>query len=130
ELYKGPKGDKGEIGPQGPRGLKGDTGEQGLQGPRGIQGPQGLKGNDGNVSFDSLTDVQKEQLKADPNDVKNLLIPYTEDRVSEEFEKLSTAKQVDSEVILAREGAENLNERITKIEVNATKTTKNYSSIE
>src|SRR5699024_3155238 len=74
--------------------------------------------------------VQKEQLKADPNDVKNLLIPYTEDRVSEEFEKLSTAKQVDSEVILAREGAENLNERITKIEVNATKTTKNYSSIE
>ena len=114
DKYKGPKGDKGEQGPQGPRGLKGDTGEQGLQGPQGIRGPQGLKGNDGNVSFDSLTDVQKEQLKADPNDVKNLLIPYTEDRVSEEFGKLSAAKQVDSEVINARNGKESLDQRLTE----------------
>ena len=116
ELYKGPKGDKGEQGPQGHRGLKGDTGEQGLQGPQGIRGPQGLKGNDGNVSFDSLTDVQKEQLKADPNDVKNLLIPYTEDRVSEEFGKLSAAKQVDSEVINARHLSDNLSDEISRID--------------
>ena len=116
DKYKGPKGDKGEQGPQGHRGLKGDTGEQGLQGPQGIRGPQGLKGNDGNVSFDSLTDVQKEQLKADPNDVKNLLIPYTEDRVSEEFGKLSAAKQVDSEVINARHLSDNLSDEISRID--------------
>src|SRR5699024_7684743 len=115
ELYKGPKGDKGE---QGPQGVKGDTGEQGLQGPQGPQGiqgeegPQGLKGNDGNVSFDSLTDVQKEQLKADPNDVKELLIPYTEERVSEEFGKLSAAKQQDAEVRQARNGMSSLSSRL------------------
>ena len=116
DKYKGPKGDKGDQGPQGPRGLKGDTGEQGLQGPQGIRGPQGLKGNDGNVRFDSLTDVQKEQLKADPNDVKDLLIPYTEDRVSEEFGKLSAAKQIDSEVINARGSQESLNDRLNNIQ--------------
>lgn len=116
DKYKGPKGDKGDQGTQGPRGLKGDTGEQGIQGPQGLRGPQGLKGNDGNVSFDSLTDAQKEQLKADPNDVKDLLIPYTEDRVSEEFGKLSAAKQVDSEVINARHLSNNLSDEISRIE--------------
>ena len=115
ELFKGEKGDTGEQGIQGERGLKGDTGErgpQGIQGAPGIRGPQGLKGNDGNVSFDSLTDVQKEQLKADPNDVKDLLIPYTEGKVTEEFEKLSSAKQQDAEVIQARASSDNLKERL------------------
>src|SRR5699024_1083260 len=64
------------------------------------------------VSLDSLTDAQKEQLKADPNDVQDLLIPYTEDRVSEEFGKLSAATQVDSEVINARGDFDNLNQRL------------------
>ena len=51
---------------------------------------------------------------ADPNDVKDLLIPYTEGRVTEEFERLSSAKQVDSEVINARNGKESLNQRLTE----------------
>lgn len=51
---------------------------------------------------------------ADPNDVKDLLIPYTEGRVSEEFKKLSTAKQVDSEVINARGHFETLSDRLNK----------------
>src|SRR5699024_8592360 len=53
---------------------------------------------------------------ADPNDVKDLLIPYTEVRVTEEFEKLSSAKQVDSEVINARNGKESLNQRLTELD--------------
>ncbi|UTB90735.1 BppU family phage baseplate upper protein [Staphylococcus carnosus] len=54
---------------------------------------------------------------ADPNDVKDLLIPYTENRVSEEFEKLSSAKQVDSEVINARDNFNSLNERLNNSDV-------------
>ena len=61
--------------------------------------PEGYKGKD-----------------ADPNDVKNLLIPYTEDRVSEEFGKLSAAKQVDSEVINARHLSDNLSDEISRVE--------------
>ena len=53
---------------------------------------------------------------ADPNDVKDLLIPYTEGKVTEEFEKLSTAKQVDSEVINARGSQESLNDRLNNIQ--------------
>lgn len=72
--------------------------------------PEGYKGKD-----------------ADPNDVKDLLIPYTEGRVSEEFEKLSSAKQVDSEVINARHLSDNLSDEITRID---TKTyTKNSNEI-
>ena len=64
---------------------------------------------------------------ADPNDVKDLLIPYTEDRVFEEFGKLSAAKQVDSEVINARHLSDNLSDEITRID---TKTyTKNSNEI-
>lgn len=71
-----------------------------------------------------------ETFRADAVETAEHLKPTVIDTTLNEFNKLSTAKQVDSEVILAREGAENLNERITKIEVDATKTTKNYSSIE
>ena len=49
---------------------------------------------------------------ADPNDVKDLLIPYTEEKVTEEFEKLSSAKQQDAEVIQARASSDNLKERL------------------
>ena len=64
---------------------------------------------------------------ADPNDVKDLLIPYTEDRVFEEFGKLSAAKQQDSEVIQARHFSDNLSDEITRID---TKTyTKNSNKI-
>lgn len=107
DVFKGPKGDPGE------------------------QGPQGLKGNDGNVRFDSLTDVQKEQLKADPNDVKDLLIPYTEDRVSEEFGKLSAAKQQDAEVIQARNGMSSLSSRLDEADkkINNTQRVINVKSL-
>ena len=48
---KGPKGDKGD---------KGDTGPQGEQG---IQGPKGEKGADGTMTFEDLTEEQKESLR-------------------------------------------------------------------
>lgn len=57
---KGPKGDTGSQGPVGPQGLKGDTGEQGPA------GPQGPKGADGTMTFEDLTEEQKESLKGDP----------------------------------------------------------------
>lgn len=62
------KGDKGDIGPQGKQGVKGEIGpqgERGLQGPQGIPGPQGPKGQDGMVTFEALTQEQKESLKGD-----------------------------------------------------------------
>lgn len=72
--------------------------------------PEGYKGKD-----------------ADPNDVKDLLIPYTEGRVTEEFEKLSSAKQQDAEVVQARHLSDNLSDEITRID---TKTyTKNSNEI-
>ncbi len=49
---------------------------------------------------------------ADPNKVKELLEPYAENIAKEEFEKLSSAKQVDSEVINARRDFDNLNQRL------------------
>ena len=62
----GPKGETGEPGPAGP---KGDTGEQGPQGepgpqgPKGDTGPQGPQGIPGAVSFDELTEEQKESIR-------------------------------------------------------------------
>ena len=50
---------------------------------------------------------------ADPNDVKVLLEPYIDEKTNQEFEKISSAKQVDSEVINARNGKESLNQRLT-----------------
>ena len=75
---QGPKGDKGDIGPvgpQGPQGLqgeqgiqglkgeKGDKGEMGPMGPQGEIGPQGPKGADGTMTFEDLTDEQRESLR-------------------------------------------------------------------
>lgn len=71
----GPAGPKGADGPQGPKGPKGDTGEKGSQGPmgpqgiqgpagpEGPQGPPGEKGADGTMTFEELTDAQKESLR-------------------------------------------------------------------
>ena len=56
----GPQGPQGEVGPQGPKGDKGDTGPQG---PQGEIGPQGPKGADGTMTFEDLTEEQKESLR-------------------------------------------------------------------
>lgn len=53
-------------GAQGIQGVKGDTGPQGPQGatgPQGPQGPQGPAGADGTMSFEDLTDEQRESLR-------------------------------------------------------------------
>lgn len=69
---QGPQGVRGEQGLQGIQGVqgiqgpKGDTGPQGEQGPRGEQGPQGEtgpKGADGKMTFEELTDEQRESLR-------------------------------------------------------------------
>lgn len=72
--YKGEKGDRGQTGPQGPQGQKGATGDRGLKGdrgdtgPRGPQGIQGPKGQDGVVTFESLSQSQKDSLKGEKGD--------------------------------------------------------------
>lgn len=53
---------------------------------------------------------------ANPEEVKVLLEPYAKDAAKQEFEKLSTAKQVDSEVINARHLSNNLSDEISRIE--------------
>lgn len=53
---------------------------------------------------------------ADPNKVKELLEPYTESITKQEFEKLSSAKQVDSEVIYARNRSKTLKDEISRVE--------------
>lgn len=60
---QGPQGEKGEKGDIGPAGPQGEVGPRGETGPQGKQGEQGPKGIDGTVSFDSLTDDQREMLK-------------------------------------------------------------------
>lgn len=53
---------------------------------------------------------------ADPEEVKTLLEPYAESIAKQEFDKLSSAKQIDSEVITARGNDETLNKRLTNIQ--------------
>lgn len=60
---KGEKGDQGETGAQGPKGDTGAQGPMGPQGPKGDKGETGPKGEDGNITFDELTDEQKELLR-------------------------------------------------------------------
>lgn len=60
---QGPQGVKGDTGEQGPVGPAGPQGEQGPVGPAGPEGPQGPAGADGQVSFESLTEEQKEELR-------------------------------------------------------------------
>lgn len=72
---KGPQGIQGETGPQGVQGIqgiqgiqgekgdKGDKGDQGIQGEQGPQGVQGPKGADGTMTFEDLTEEQRESLR-------------------------------------------------------------------
>lgn len=53
----------------GPRGPQGPRGEQGLMGPEGPRGPVGPKGADGVVTFESLTDEQREGIRGDAGPV-------------------------------------------------------------
>ena len=55
----------GPVGPQGPQGPKGDKGDRG---ETGAQGPQGEKGADGTMTFEDLTDEQKESLRGPKGD--------------------------------------------------------------
>lgn len=55
-----------------------------------------------------------EVFRADPVETAEYLKPTVIDSAKEEFEKLSTAKQIDSEVINARNGKVSLNERLTE----------------
>ncbi len=70
----GPQGDPGEPGPKGEPGEKGDTGEQGPPGPKGDpgepgppgeKGERGEKGADGTMTFEELTEEQKESLRGE-----------------------------------------------------------------
>lgn len=56
---------RGEKGEQGPVGPKGDTGPQGPKGDTGATGPQGPKGADGTMTFEDLTEAQKESLRGE-----------------------------------------------------------------
>ncbi len=49
---------------------------------------------------------------ANPEDVKVLLEPYVDEKTNQEFEKLSSAKQVDGEVINARGSDKSLKSRL------------------
>lgn len=60
---KGDKGDTGPVGPQGEPGIQGPKGDKGDQGEIGPQGPQGEKGADGTMTFEDLTEEQKESLR-------------------------------------------------------------------
>lgn len=57
-----PKGEKGDTGDTGPRG---ETGETGPRGEKGETGPQGPPGQDGTVSFEALTQTQRESLRGE-----------------------------------------------------------------
>ena len=75
-----------------------------------------------NLVDDAVKRIMNEQPElfkgedADPEEVKTLLEPYAESIAKQEFDKLSAAKQVDSEVITARGNDETLNKRLTNIQ--------------
>lgn len=60
---RGEQGAQGETGPQGEPGLQGEQGPQGEPGPQGEQGPQGPQGADGTMTFEELTEAQRESLR-------------------------------------------------------------------
>ena len=59
----GADGKDGAAGPQGPEGPQGLPGKDGAIGPQGPAGPAGADGVDGNVSFEDLTEEQRESLR-------------------------------------------------------------------
>ena len=64
-IKNGSTGATGATGAQGPQGEKGEQGPQGPQGEKGEQGPQGEKGADGTMSFEALTEEQKNSLRGE-----------------------------------------------------------------
>ena len=62
---------------------------------------------------------------ANPEEVKILLEPYAENVAKQEFERLSSAQQQDSEVINARGDFDNLNERFEYVEEDIKETKRN-----
>ena len=60
EVPNGAKGDKGDTGAQG---IQGEKGEKGDKGDKGEKGDKGDKGEDGTMSFEDLTEAQKESLR-------------------------------------------------------------------
>lgn len=56
-------GQVGPQGPQGPAGPRGPIGETGPAGPQGPVGPAGPAGADGKMTFEDLTEEQKESLR-------------------------------------------------------------------
>lgn len=68
QYLTGPRGERGEQGPQGIQGRQGDrglTGERGERGLTGERGPQGPPGRDGVVTFENLSQAQRNTLKGD-----------------------------------------------------------------
>lgn len=71
QYLTGPRGERGERGPQGIPGLQGPRGEigpqglQGIQGQKGETGERGPAGRDGVVTFENLSQAQKNTLKGD-----------------------------------------------------------------
>lgn len=59
------KGEKGDPGPKGDPGAAGAAGPQGPKGDMGATGPQGPKGADGTMTFEDLTEEQKESLRGE-----------------------------------------------------------------
>ena len=59
---RGVQGIQGVPGPAGPRGQQGEQGQRGLQGIQGVQGPPG---RDGVVTFENLSQAQRNSLKGD-----------------------------------------------------------------
>lgn len=71
QYLTGPRGERGERGPQGIPGLQGPRGEtgpqglQGIQGQKGETGERGPAGRDGVVTFENLSQEQRNSLKGD-----------------------------------------------------------------
>lgn len=71
QYLTGPRGERGERGPQGIPGLQGPRGEigpqglQGIQGQKGETGERGPAGRDGVVTFENLSQAQRNSLKGD-----------------------------------------------------------------
>ena len=64
----GPQGPAGPEGPEGPQGPQGLPGKDGAIGPQGPAGPAGADGIDGTMSFEDLTEEQRESLRGPQGD--------------------------------------------------------------
>lgn len=85
ESLRGPQGERGLQGEQGPQGEKGEQGPQGERGEQGPQGEQGPKGADGTMTFEELTDEQKESLRG----------PQGEPGAAFTYEDMTAAQKAD-----------------------------------